>query len=213
MLQLSNRRRAAAHGFTLLEIMIALAVMGILLAVGMPAMSTWSQVSKARSAVGFYAEGFALARQQAIAHNGASRIVLTPNAGNDQNDWQVDICFPTAAAACNATSGGWSTVAAAATGDPEQAAGFHSVARAATGLPKTSVLMPERLPAGASSVYFNSLGWVDTSIAQRMTALRFAPGSSYQDQLRPTAIVIGLAGTAITCDWSVEVPDSRACPP
>lgn len=213
MLQLSGCRRGAARGFTLLEIMIALALMGILLAVGMPAMSTWSQVSKARAAVGFYTEGFALARQQAIAHNGASRIVLTPNAANGQNDWQVDICFPSAATPCNAGSGDWSSVAAAAAGDPEGALGFRSVARAAGALPNTSVLMPERLPAGATTVYFNSVGWVDTGFAQRMTALRFAPGSAYQDQLRPSAIVIGLAGIAITCDWSVALPDSRACPP
>lgn len=213
MFQLTGCRRVAAGGFTLLEIMIALAILGVMLAVGMPAMSTWTQVSKARSAVGFYSEGFALARQQAIAHNAFSRIRLTQNAANDQNDWQVDICFPTAAAPCTADTGGWSTAAAAAAGDPEMANGFRSVARAATGLPQTTVLMPERLPAGASSVYFNSGGWVDTSIAQRMTALRFAPVGSYQDQLRPVAIVIGLAGTAITCDPSAVLPDSRACPP
>jgi type IV fimbrial biogenesis protein FimT len=193
--------------------MVALAVMGVLLAAGIPAMSNWVQASKARSAVDFYAEGFALARQQAISHNGASRIVLIPNDSNGQNDWQVDICFPTAASPCGVGLGSWSTTTAAAAGDPEQANGFKSVLRVATVLPKSTVLTPTLQPAGATSIYFNSFGWVDTAVAQRLTALRFTPGFGYEKDLRPAALVIGLAGTATRCDWSVALPDSRACPP
>lgn len=211
---LAVRQRRGAAGFTLIEALVALAVMGITLAVGVPAMSNWFQASKSRAVTGFYAEGLALARQQAIAHNGASRIVLTPNTSNGQNDWQVDICFPSAlATSCGAASSDWSTLTAPAAGDPEHAAGFLSVTRTANGLPKAAVMAPELLPSGASSIYFNSVGWVNTGIAQRLTAIRFTPGDSIDDTVRPAAIVVGLAGTAIKCDWSVAIPDSRACPP
>lgn len=206
------RRRPAGRGFTLIEIMIALAALGIMMAIGVPAMTSWVQAAKARSAADFYMEGFALARQQALAHNGSSRIVLTPNATNGQNDWQVDICFPTAALACTDTMGNWSTPAARASGDPE-VGGYTSVKRLATSLPKSTVLTPTRLPAGASTVYFNSQGWVDTRIGQRMASLQFAPGPGYESQLRQSAIVVGLAGTAVKCDPAVALPDSRACPP
>jgi type IV fimbrial biogenesis protein FimT len=212
MLPVSRAGRQPARGFSLLEAMVALAVMGVLLAAGMPAMSNWAQASKARSALDFYAEGFALARQQAISHNGASRIMLTPNADNGQNDWQVDICFPAPGAPCG-PAGAWSTTAAPAAGDPDQANGFKSVLRRATALPKSTVFAPTLLPAGASAIYFNSVGWVDTSVGQRMTSLRFTPGFGYENDLRPGALVIGLAGTATRCDWSVALPDSRACPP
>lgn len=212
MLPVSGHRRLAARGFTLIEAMVALAAMGVLLAVGIPAMSTWVQASKARSALDFYAEGFSLARQQALAHNSASRIVLIPNPANGQNDWQVDICFPTGTVPCTAASGVWSTTGAAAGGDPDPN-GFRSVLRLATALPKSAVFAPALLPAGATSVYFTSLGWVNTTVPQRLGSLRFTPGSGYEEELRPSALVIGLAGTASKCDWSVAIPDSRACPP
>lgn len=207
-----QQRRLAARGFTLIEILVALAALAIMMAIGVPAMTSWVQASKARSAADFYMEGFALARQQALSHNSSSRIVLTPNASNGQNDWQVDICFPTATLACTDSMGNWSTAAAQASGDQE-VGGYISVKRLATALPKSAVLAPTMLPAGTSAIYFNSQGWVDTRIGQRMTSLNFAPGIGYEGQLRQSAIVVGLAGTAIKCDPSVAIPDSRACPP
>lgn len=206
------------RGFTLLEIMVALAIMGIVLALGVPAMAKWVTATKARSVIGFYGEGFTLARQQAVSHNGVSRIVLTLNPANGQYDWQVDVCFPTVLApTCGAGIGAWSTPTAAAAGDQEAvadpAAGFRSVAHTAASLPKAAVMAPELFPTGTSSIYFNSLGWVDTSFAQRLSSIRLTPGDAIDDEVRPIALVIGLAGTAIKCDWSVAIPDSRACPP
>lgn len=208
------------HGFTLLEIMVGMAIMGIVLAVGVPAMAKWVTAAKARSVIGFYSEGLVLARQQAISHNGSSRIVFALNTGNGQYDWQVDVCFPTVLApTCGAGTGAWSTTTAPAAGDPEtaadpaKAAGFRSVARSAASLSKAAVIAPELLPAGTSSIYFNSLGWVDTSVAQRLSSIRLSPSEAIDDEVRPVAVVIGLAGTAIKCDWSVAIPDSRACPP
>lgn len=207
-------------GFTLLEIMVGMAIMGIVLALGVPAMAKWVTAAKSRSVIGFYTEGLALARQQAIAHNGASRIVFTLNTSNGQYDWQVDVCFPTVLAPnCGAAVGAWSTTTAPAAGDPEtaadpaKAAGFRSVAHTAASLPKAAVMAPELLPTGTSSIYFNSLGWVDTSFAQRLSSIRLSPGEAIEDEVRPVAVVIGLAGTAIKCDWTVAIPDSRACPP
>ena len=210
MFPVSQRR--AAQGFSLIEIMIAVAVLGVMLAVGVPAMSRWIDATKARSALEFYAEGLALARQQAIGHNGASRFVLTANAANGQNDWQVDICFPTALLPCDDVGGGWSTVSAPATGDPEGTKGFLSVRKSAATLPKASVMATTLTPLGSSAIYFNSVGWVDTTYDERLTSIRFAPASGYEKDIRPAAIVVSLAGTATKCDPSVAAPDSRACP-
>jgi len=86
-------QRLTARGFTLLETMVALAIMGIVLAAGVPSMSAWIFAGKAASASQFYAEGLALARGQALTHNSASRLVLLANPGK-LLDWRVDICFP-----------------------------------------------------------------------------------------------------------------------
>ncbi len=91
-------RRGA--GFTLVEAMIGLAIVGIALAIGIPATGNWMRANKVKGAGEFYAEGFRLARTEAIKHKSASRIVLTTNPVSGQLDWQVDICFPTSAAPC-----------------------------------------------------------------------------------------------------------------
>ena len=207
-----SRRRHLGAGFSMVELMIGLSVLGIMLALGVPAMSGWIQAEKARGAAEFYAEGFKLARQQALAHNSASRLVLIANASNGQNDWRVDICFPTPTVVCDNLTGAWSSTASPAANDPEQTAGFLSVRRTAKSLPSSTILMPTTQPAGANTIYFNSNGWVNTNFAERLTGLQFAPGVGYDKSFRPSALMIGLAGTVTKCDPSVAVSDSRACP-
>lgn len=207
--------RAAAGGFTLLELMVVLAVTGILLAVGVPRMTSWTLATKAAAAGELYADGFRLARQQALGHNAASRIVLTPNAVNGQLDWQVDICFPTPVVPCSDVSGSWSTSQAIAAGDPEGDSGYKSVFRPATALPQAEVLQPTLLPEGSTGAYFTSLGWVNTGIAGYLTRIQLVPTAAYRSQLQATAVVLNLAGTAVKCnpDAAIAAADSRACPP
>jgi type IV fimbrial biogenesis protein FimT len=199
-------------GVTLIELMVGLAILSFLLAVGIPNMSGWMMANKAGSASEFYVEGFKLARAQAIKHNSASRITLTDNAGNGQQDWQVDICFATAAA-CTDSSGSWSTTSAPAGGDPEGSAGFKSVFRDASALPRTSVLRTTVLPAGTNEIYYTSLGWVDSANGPPLGRMVFEPAPAYASQVRGSAVVVTLAGNPTKCEPTATASDSRACPP
>lgn len=203
----------AARGYTLIELLIALSVLGVLLAVGIPGMSKWVLASKAAAATELYAEGFKMARLQAQTHNAATRIVLTQNAGNGQMDWRVDLCFPAPGVPCNDTDGSWSTISEPAEGDPQGAAGFKSVFRSATALPPVEVLVPSMVPSGTANVYFTATGWVDTTYGQRLTRIRFDPAARYAADLRASALQINLAGTVTKCDPAAGAADSRACPP
>jgi type IV fimbrial biogenesis protein FimT len=202
-----------AGGFTIIEAVVTLAVMAVLMAVGIPSMSSWLQARKAAAASAFYKEGFQLARAQAVAHNSASRLVLSENATSGQMDWRVDICFPTPSTPCNEASGGWSATDAAASGDPDQAHGFRSVARSADALPSTAAMLLTVAPDDASAVYFTPLGWVDGAISPRLSRIDMAPAAGRTGAFKPLAVVLTLAGTASICDPGVASHDSRGCPP
>jgi type IV fimbrial biogenesis protein FimT len=201
------------HGFTLLEAMVALAVLAILVSMAMSSMTDWMLGSKTGAAAEFYADGFKRARDMALRNNAASRIQLTENTSNGQMDWQIDLCFPSAGTACTSSSGSWSTTSAGAAGDPLASAATHSLFRSAGALPKASVLTPTLLPSGASDVYFTPVGWVDTTQSQRLTRLELAPSASGGGQLRKVAVAVTLAGNTVRCDPDAPAGDSRECPP
>lgn len=205
-----SQRRGA--GFTMIEAMVVVAILGIALAIGVPAMTDWVRNTKVEGATEFYAEGFRLARAEAIKHKSASRISLDANAKNGQLDWQVDICFPVTDAPCNADAGNWSTITAIAAGDPEGATGFTSIARSAEALPGKATLRQTLLPAGANTVYFTPLGWVDTTVPARVSTLTLdaVPGTGYE--FAPSAIAVTLSGMATKCRPDVPEHDSRGCP-
>lgn len=207
------RRPTRPGGFTLLESLVALAILGGLLAFGAPRMAAWVNASRAASAAQFYAEGFALARAQALSHNSASRLVLSENAGNGQLDWQVDICFPRPETPCNEDSGDWSSVLQPAPRDPEGAAGFKSVLRRADALPGKDVLLQTVGPDDADAVYFTPVGWVDTTVAPRLERIDLEPATAHEGDFTPAAVVLGLAGIAARCQPDAPQTDPRRCPP
>lgn len=200
-------------GFTLLETMVVVVIIGVLMALGIPQLSGWSAANKAKSANEFYLEGFRIARQQAVMHNAVSRIRLTPNADNGQFDWQVDLCFPTATLPCNEVSGAWSQPGVQAGGDPEGAAGFTSLTRFGSTVAGPEMLALTLEPAGNSTIYYTPLGWVDTNYAARLGRVVLTPNSNLAKDVRSSAVVVTLAGMPTRCDPTVTIADSRACPP
>jgi type IV fimbrial biogenesis protein FimT len=211
MQPVNRQRRAAVGGFGLIEMMVVVVLVGLILAVGIPRMAEWSMANKAASASEFYAEAVHTARNEAVRHNAVTRLVLSSNAANGQMDWQVDLCYPTAATPCNNASGAWSSTDAAASNDPDSGAGFRSVRRSAAVLPSGDVLQESMTPSGATSVYFTAVGWVDTTVPARLTRIDLAPAAARAKAFPASAILITLAGNAVKCDPGVASGDSRAC--
>lgn len=211
-----SARRVARRqaGFTALEAVIAVSILGILMAVGIPRMSGWLAATKAAGAGQFYAEGFALARTQALAHNSHSRLVFIPNQGG-QPDWRVDICFRATGNACDDASNDWSTPTTAAAEAPGESAAFRSIRRSAVSLPPPSLLTVTLGPdEDATAVYFTPLGWVDGAITPRITEIDLTPAEGKEKEFKPSAVMLTLAGIATTCDPALDddVGDSRRCP-
>lgn len=204
----SLRRRAG--GFTLIEMMVAVAILSVMLAVGIPSMSKWMAASRSVSAAEFYAEGLKMARAEAVKRNAVSRLTLVPNTTSGQYDWQVDICMPTPTVLCRDDAGSWSTPTTVATGTG--LGDYKSVVRSSSSLPKASVLALSIAPIGANEVYFTSIGWVDSSVADALTRITLAPAAGNTGDFPTSAVTLTLAGVVFKCDPTVVSPDSRACP-
>lgn len=205
--------RRQGRGFTLIEAIVVVAIIGITLSVGLPSMSNWLLGRKALAAAVFYQDGFTLARNTAIAHNSHSRLVLSENAANGKMDWRVDICFPTSGMPCSDDAGSWSTATTAADNDPDPARGFRSIARSAGTMPGENDLDQAVSPSGATEVYFTPLGWVDTTVAPHLTRIDMAPALARANAFAPLAVVLTLAGVATICDPAAPAHDVRGCPP
>jgi len=198
------------RGFTTIEALIAVALLAIVLAIGMPSMASWVGASGATNAAQFYAEGYTMARGQALANNSRSRLVFSENAQSGQLDWQVDVCFPVATDACTAGSNRWSSVEDAADAPEGGGVATRSVHRSAAALPRTAVLtITPNDDAGV--VYFTELGWVDGG-KPAVTRLDLTPAGDDAEAFVPTSVVLTLAGAVVTCRSEAQDGDSRKCP-
>lgn len=204
-------------GFTLIEIMISLIILGLLVMIGVPAMSPMIQNARLSSMSEFYLDGLRIARSGAIQKSAAARFVMTPNA-NGQFDWQVNWCFPTTVSPCD-TSGNWSTTTAAASNDTNTANPSLSIFRSANGLPNASRVTMYLTPVGATALYFNAYGWINTNVPPVLTLICMDVNGncittpSTPPEVPPRAISINLSGVAERCDPLAVSSDSRTCAP
>lgn len=203
--------RARSAGFTMIEAAVVLAIMGILVSIGVPSMSNFILGRKAVAAAGFYQEGLVLARNQAIARNVHSRLVLTENAANGQMDWRVDLCKPVDGDPCDASNGAWSTAAVLPAGAADKT--FVSVQRSAAAMPSSDNMAQAFGPSGATDVYFTPMGWVDSHVSPRLQRLTISPGPQRRGAFKAITVAVTLAGNATVCDASAAAQLARGCPP
>ena len=98
--------KSSTQGFSLIELMVALAVLGILFAFGLPSMSTWIQNSNIRTATEAGLSGLQLARSEAVSRNADVQIVFDATGG-----WTVTTVTGGAAIQARAAGETASTVA------------------------------------------------------------------------------------------------------
>jgi type IV fimbrial biogenesis protein FimT len=72
---------ARTAGFSIVELMIGLAIAGLLLVLAMPSYSVWIADGQIRNAAESIASGMRYAQSQAVARNSAVAFVLTPATG------------------------------------------------------------------------------------------------------------------------------------
>lgn len=210
MIDLPRRVR----GFTLIEMMVAITILSILLAVGIPTMRTWMTSTRAVAASEFYAEGMRIARAEALKRNAVSRLTLTANASNGQKDWQVDICVD-GAALCGPGTGVWSSTTTPLTN--VGMTDFKSVFRSAKNLPPVAQMTVTPVPAAATDVYFTPVGWTDGRVLTNLRQVIVGPADANEGAFPTTAVYLAGGGSVIKCNpttstMTIGAKDSRKCP-
>jgi type IV fimbrial biogenesis protein FimT len=83
----SGRRCRGASGFTLVELMIVMVILGILLSVGLPAFSDFMRMQRVKNATFEVFSTLVYARSEAVSRNAA--VTVTPAGGTWASGWQV----------------------------------------------------------------------------------------------------------------------------
>jgi len=76
-------RRAARHaGFSLMELMVGVTILGILLAIALPSFGEWVRNNQVRTAAESLREGLQLARSEAVKRNARMRLQMVTTVDN-----------------------------------------------------------------------------------------------------------------------------------
>ena len=188
---------AAQRGATLIELMIALAIVGLLMLLGLPAFSTFLQNTQIRNAAETTLSGITLARAEALRRNATVRFQLVSNL--------------TSGCALSATSLNWVVSLADPSGACDAAPSIVQKKSAREGTGNVTVAT-----TGGSTLVFNGLGRV---IGAGITRFDFSNNSGACEHVDATngtmrclSILVSTGGQAKLCDPKVtDVTDPRRC--
>jgi type IV fimbrial biogenesis protein FimT len=196
MLAARTGARSRSRGFTITELMIGIALVGILLALGVPAFSTYLQNSKLSAAARNFVNGVQTARAEAIRLNVPVDFLLTDGT----------VANAVATGASSVTGRTWVVRANDPASGPQQV--DAKTAEEGSGGSATV-----QVTGDAASLTFNGLG--ATTLGARATfdftsaiGVACAPAGV----ARCMRVVVSPNGRALLCDPAAAVGDSRACP-
>lgn len=77
---------SAQHGFTLIEMLIGIAILALLIMLGLPSYTAWIQNTQIRNATESVLNGMQLARNEAVHRNASVQLVL-----GTQSSWTINV--------------------------------------------------------------------------------------------------------------------------
>ncbi len=189
-----------ARGFSLIELMVTLAVMGILALLAAPAMSRYTENAKVHATAEMFYASVQQARTEAIRRNAPVELVLTtqsPTAANVETTG-LDVAGPN-----------WMIRQA-----PASSSGSHLFIEGKAGAEGggrsggTSVV----IAASASSLAFNTLGALDAAAAVAVNFSSQGGTCAPSGDTRCLRVVVSTGGQARLCDPAVSAAaDTRKC--
>lgn len=193
-------------GFSLVELMIVLAVFAVLVRLAAPTYGVWLANQKVRASADSIVNGLSVARQEAIRRN--ARVLFTLTNATGTPDWQVCPVAP-GTIVCDNTQPIVQRYDAAAESGTSQVGTSAAAATIAPGAFTTALAPGVGLPA---SVMFDSLG----RQAVVPGVVNFVRVDSRNTSLTSTderriVVVVTPGGSVRMCDPQVLAPNPRAC--
>jgi type IV fimbrial biogenesis protein FimT len=203
--------RARRHGFSLIEMMVTLTILGFLLVATMPSIGAWLRNTEIRNASESISNGLAKARAEAVRRNLPVRFTLVSTASGNKGLLDVSCAASTTSASWVVSlddPAGACQVAVSETTTPRTLAKFAQ----GDGSPNVTVSVRAADCATASTntqVTYNGFGRVDNGAA----AVRcIVIGHNSGAPVRPLNVVISPGGTVRSCDPAVtDNNDPRKC--
>ncbi|HOY86377.1 MAG TPA: GspH/FimT family pseudopilin [Methylotenera sp.] len=187
-----NRGKTSHRGFTLIELMTVVAVIGVLAALGLPSYRIWIENTKIRTAAESIQSGLQKARVEAIKRNVRVQFVLGANSA-----WTVS-CVT--AAQCADLAGGVVETRGASDGS-------------------SANITVTATPAGSTTIIFSNFGTVSPASAIApvvpvpFTQLELNNATLGAADSRKLRVMIGPGGVGRTCDpySGLSTSDPRKC--
>lgn len=199
-----TRNAPAASGFSLIEMLITVTVIGMLFMIGLPSLAIWMQNTQVRNSAESIIGGLQLARNEAVRRNRTVQFSLTNNLDATcittatGTDWVVSVSDPTGACDLTPTA---------------SAAGVQIIQKRSSteGSPAT------KITSNVSTVTFNGIGRLPTPLPGNVTpsinvehlteTCQTASGS-----IRCLRITVSSSGSVRMCDPKVsDTSDPRYC--
>ena len=189
-----------ARGFTMIELMVGIAVVAILFTLGLPSMGALLQNNKLGSSAKSYMQGIQLARTEAIRRNTTTEFVLTatPIGPGIATALAPAVAGPHWVARA-ASGASWDLIEAKSAADGSGQVGANSV----------------QVNASAATIAFNGFGVPTTGAAFSIAVTNPAGGAcaTAGGTMRCQQIRVRPGGQVFLCDPAVAASDNRACPP
>jgi type IV fimbrial biogenesis protein FimT len=197
-----DKRGLRERGFSMIELMVGLAVFGVLLAVGLPSLQAYSMNNRLLTTAQSFVSGIQTARTEAIRRNTPVQFLMTDSTVvTDPNN-----------ATPSSTGKNWIVFVPNPTGVPEVVDSKAAEGAAAT----VAVSMVDAASSAVSSITFNSfggssLGSVATLSVTPVDASTCNSASSHSD-IRCVNVVVTPGGRSQLCDpAATATTDSRRC--
>jgi type IV fimbrial biogenesis protein FimT len=194
---LSAHPKSRQLGFSLVELLIGIVIMGVLASLAMPGFRAWMQNIQIRNAAESFTNGLQQARAAAVSRNSNARFVMCSDTGTA---W--DILSASASAVsqtCNDVDAGTPT-------------GWERVQKRDSSEGSKNVTVTV-LPAGATTITFNNFGSVGVPPNQPLNADGSAPFTQIDLTAsggdRDLRVTVGVGGNARMCDPHVGSGPSK----